>query len=134
MGKSSPGVTMPQYRALVELSSRGPQSLVSLAQLLGMPVPGASRLCDRLVGKGLVDKSQSPTSGRSIVLSVSDKGAALAASILDERRAELRALLAGLPARQRRNLRESLNLVAAALGEERHLRRPPAADPTREKR
>ena len=45
-------VTLPQYRALVVLASRGPQRAVDLAGVLGVNPSSATRLVDRLVRSG----------------------------------------------------------------------------------
>src|SRR5215470_14760983 len=47
-------VTLPQYRALVVLAARGPQGTAELAAALTVNPSTATRLCDRLVRKGLV--------------------------------------------------------------------------------
>ena len=48
------GVTPSQYRALTVLSTGGPQRLAALATALGVTPSTATRMCDRLVAKGLV--------------------------------------------------------------------------------
>ena len=53
-------VTLPQYRALVVLASRGPQRPTGLADALGVHPSTITRLCDRLVGKRLVQRGESP--------------------------------------------------------------------------
>ena len=45
-------VTLTQYRSLVILASRGPQSVAALAEAVSVTPPTASRLCERLVKKG----------------------------------------------------------------------------------
>ena len=45
---------MTQYRTLVVLASRGPQSAAALAEAVDVTPPTATRMCDRLVRKGLV--------------------------------------------------------------------------------
>ena len=47
-------VTLAQYRTLVVLASRGPQTLQALATELEVVPSTATRMCDRLVRKGLV--------------------------------------------------------------------------------
>ena len=42
-------VTLPQYRALVVLASRGPQRPTELAEALAVHPSTITRLCDRLV-------------------------------------------------------------------------------------
>ena len=56
-------VTLPQYRTLIVLASRGPQNLVGLAEAVGVTSATATRMCDRLVKK-TVD-SASNREGRS---------------------------------------------------------------------
>src|ERR1700691_2441211 len=46
-------VTLPQYRFLIELASRGPQRLADLATAVGVDRSTATRMCDRLVRKRL---------------------------------------------------------------------------------
>ena len=47
-------VTLPQYRALVVLASRGPQRVVDISTELGVNPSTGTRMCDRLVRKGLM--------------------------------------------------------------------------------
>lgn len=49
-------VTLPQYRALVVIASTGLQGVVELAEAVVLIPPTASRMCERPVRKGLVDK------------------------------------------------------------------------------
>ena len=56
-------VTLPQYRALVVLASRGPQRIVDLAGFLDVTASTATRMCDRLVRKGLVRRQRLRATG-----------------------------------------------------------------------
>ena len=47
-------VTLTQYRTLIVLASRGPQNLAGLAEAVGVTPATATRMCDRLVTKGLI--------------------------------------------------------------------------------
>ena len=120
MARSSE-ITIPQHRALLELALRGPQRLTSMSSLLGMPLSGTSRLCDRLIAKGLMRKRPDPHSGRSIELSVTPSGLEQVGLILDARRDELSDALAKIPAEERGALRDALSLIADSLGEPRGL-------------
>ena len=53
-------VTLPQYRALVLLVTRGDQNVGALAEALGIHASTATRLCDRLLAKGLIVRSTTP--------------------------------------------------------------------------
>ena len=48
-------VTLTQYRSLVVLASRGPQSMAALAEAVAVTPATASRMCDRLVKKSWSD-------------------------------------------------------------------------------
>src|SRR3954467_13124765 len=53
-------VPLPQYRALVLLASRGEQNVGSLADALGTHPSTTTRLCNRLVAKGLGQRGAAP--------------------------------------------------------------------------
>jgi len=57
-------VTLPQYRALVVLASRGPQRPSELAEALAVHPSTITRLCDRLTAKRLVHRAESAVSRR----------------------------------------------------------------------
>ena len=114
-------VTVPQLRVLVELLSTGPQTLGLLGRQVGLQPPSTSRMCDRLVRKGLIDKRRSPDSGRELVLSITGAGADVVRRAMEERRTELRQALSALPVSERAAVRRSLGLVAEAIGERREL-------------
>src|SRR5579875_2119893 len=59
-------VTLPQYRALVILASREELRPVDLAGVLGVSPSTATRMCDRLVRKGLVDRLHRDTDRREV--------------------------------------------------------------------
>src|SRR2546423_15581452 len=59
-------VTLVQYRALVLLGSRGEMNVGSLADALDIHQSTATRLCDRLVAKGLVARTASAESRREV--------------------------------------------------------------------
>ena len=49
-------ISLPQYRALVVLGSRGPQRPVDLAHALNVDPSTTTRMCDRLEGKNLITR------------------------------------------------------------------------------
>src|ERR1700759_4004882 len=59
-------VTLPQYRALVVLAARGPRGTAELAAALAVNPSTATRMCDRLVRKGLVRRHRQPGDPRPI--------------------------------------------------------------------
>ena len=54
LGDVAEEVTLTQYRTLVVLASRGTQTLAELAEAVDVMPPTATRMCDRLIKKGLI--------------------------------------------------------------------------------
>ena len=110
-------VTLPQYRALVVLVSRGPQRVASLAEALAVTPPTATRMCDRLVRKGLVRRRPSDEDRREVHLSISPAGRDLVTRVTARRRREIANLLAGIAAEDQAAMVELFGQLAQAAGE-----------------
>jgi DNA-binding MarR family transcriptional regulator len=79
-------VTLSQYRALVVLASRGPQRTMDLADELGVQSSTATRMCDRLIRKGLVRRFQRTEDRRVSWLGLTESGKDLIGSTMLRRR------------------------------------------------
>ncbi len=110
-------ITLRQYRALVLLGSRGEQNVSSLAEALEIHPSTATRLCDRLLAKGLIARSTSLESRREVTLGLSTAGKGLVRAVTARRRKELRRILAGLEPVAQRQLVEAFATFARAAGE-----------------
>lgn len=110
-------VTLPQYRTLIVLASRGPQRVAALADALGVTPPTATRMCDRLVRKGLVRRRTARDDRREIRLSLTPAGQALVAEVTARRRAEITELLAGISVDDQIAMVELFGRLARAAGE-----------------
>jgi DNA-binding MarR family transcriptional regulator len=110
-------VTLPQYRALVVLASRGPRNMGTLAGELAVHPSTATRLCDRLVARGLVERRPAPDSRREVLLSLTTRGRRLVDDVTARRRAELADIVARVPAAARRTTIEVMRTFADAAGE-----------------
>lgn len=109
------GVSTVQLRALTLMGDRvGGMNLVQLADQLGVAVSTASRLVDRLVAAGLVDRRPSPRTRREIRLSLTRSGRATVARYDKLRLAGLRACLDHVPADERDGVIEALRALVAA--------------------
>ena len=62
LGAIEDSITLPQYRALVLLASRGEENVGVLADALAIHPSTATRLCDRLARKGLIERNTSAES------------------------------------------------------------------------
>jgi DNA-binding MarR family transcriptional regulator len=110
-------VTLPQYRALVVLAARGPQGTAELAAALAVNPSTATRMCDRLVRKGLVRRHRQAGDRRSVRIALTAKGRDLVAEVTRRRRAELARLLGALPPAQHEPVIAAFRAFAAAAGE-----------------
>jgi DNA-binding MarR family transcriptional regulator len=68
------GVSAVQLRALTALRQKGEANLAQLAEDIGITVSTASRLVDRLVSAGWVNRAPSETNRREISLTLTDEG------------------------------------------------------------
>ncbi len=66
-------LTMPQVKTLF-LLAEGPQRMREIAARLGVEMPSATTMIDRLVAKGLVERRQDPGDRRAVVCSVTKAG------------------------------------------------------------
>jgi DNA-binding MarR family transcriptional regulator len=110
-------ITMPQFRLLVVLSTRGPLKLTVLAEYLDVKPPTATRMIDRLVSAGLVDRQVSPVSRREVVLDLTDAGVSVVAQVTQQRRREIARIVNRMPERQRNALVEAFEAFREAGGE-----------------
>jgi DNA-binding MarR family transcriptional regulator len=110
-------VTLPQYRALVVLASRGPQRPTELAERLGVHPSTITRLCDRLVAKRLVHRSESPSNRRETSIRLTPKGHRLVDAVTARRREEIAAIAAAVPARNRAATVQALRALGDAADE-----------------
>lgn len=110
-------VSLPQYRALVVLASRGPLRPVDLAEALGVDPSTATRLCDRLVDKRLISRRRQADDRREVRLDLHDRGRKLVAAVTDRRRADIRRILAAVPMSEREGLVAAFRAFGRAAGE-----------------
>ena len=111
---SGADVTLSQYRALVVLSSRGPQRIRDLADRLGIDGSNATRACDRLQRRGLVARHRAPDDRRAVRVSATEAGADLVRATTSVRRAEIARILAAMPKEGRNQVIAALEAFAAA--------------------
>jgi DNA-binding MarR family transcriptional regulator len=109
-------VTLPQYRALV-VPAAGPQGMAELAAALAVNPSTATRLCDRLVRKGLVRRHRQAGDRRLVRIAQTAAGRDLVAEVTQRRRAELARLLGALPPGQHEPVIAAFRAFAAAAGE-----------------
>ncbi len=110
-------ITLTQYRALVVLASRGGQRAADLAAALDVTPSTATRMCDRLVRKGLIERNRPDDDRRALDIVISDQGRVLLRQVTRRRRAEVGRILGAMPSAGREKLVAALRAFADAAGE-----------------
>lgn len=110
-------VTLPQYRALVVLASRGPQRVVDIAAELGVTSSTATRMCDRLVRKNLARRYRVARDRREVRLTLTPAGRTLVRAVTERRRDELVRVVDAMPADAHQPVITALQALSAATGE-----------------
>lgn len=110
-------VTLPQFRMLVVLSTRGATKLVTLADLLQVAPSTAMRMVDRLIAAGLADRHLNPGNRRETQLQLTEEGRRTVADVMTRRRAEIAGIVERLTPGQRAALVEALTAFSEAGGE-----------------
>jgi len=106
-------------RALVAVAARSLAAAGDEVTLPQYPVnpSTATRMCDRLVRKGLVRRHRQAGDRRMVRIALTAAGRDLVAEVTRRRRAELTRLLAGLPPDQHQPVIAAVGAFAAAAGE-----------------
>lgn len=109
-------VTLPQFRALVVLTLRGAQRPSDLGVELAVEPSTATRMCDRLVRKGLIARERSTVDRRAVQVGLTDAGRALVDTVMARRRRELEGLVAAVPAEHHPAVITALQALVDAAG------------------
>jgi DNA-binding MarR family transcriptional regulator len=110
-------LTIPQFRTLVILSTRGPVNLATLAGLFDVQPSTTGRMVDRLVGAGLIDRRQNPDSRRELVVELTPSGRTTVAKVTAGRRRALADIVHDMPDTDRHGLVRALTAFTRARGE-----------------
>ena len=110
-------ITVPQFRTLVILSTRGPANVATLAGLLDVQPSTATRMVDRLVVGGLLDRRTNPQSRREQIVALTDRGREVVDTVTAHRRDEIAAVASRMPVADRDGLVRALTAFTAAGGE-----------------
>ncbi|HTW20094.1 MAG TPA: MarR family transcriptional regulator [Mycobacteriales bacterium] len=117
LGRVEDQVTLPQYRALVVLATRGALRPVDLADALDVTPSTATRMCDRLVRKGLMERAHRDSDRREVELRLSAEGRRLVNEVTARRRRDLRRVLSRISASDQASLIQALRVFTDAAGE-----------------
>lgn len=110
-------ITLPQFRLLVVVATRGPLKHAVLAEYLGVNPSTATRMVDRLVAVGMVTREHNPASRREITVELTAEGARMVRQVTARRRKEIAKIVEKMPETARGGLVEVLSAFAQAGGE-----------------
>lgn len=125
-------LTLPQFRMVVLLDSRGPMKLTALADLLEVNPSTAKRMIDRLITSGMVDREPNRVTKREVVVVATEEGRRVVGEVMKRRRAEISTIVERMPAHLRHGLVEALTAFTEAGREPRWSARDEAPERTRD--
>lgn len=114
-----PPVTMPQWRVLV-LAEGEAQSIKSVARDLGVHPSNATRLCDRLVRAGLLDRRPLDHDRRQVSLTLTEAGRDFVERVFAHRRSTVARVLEELPVEQRTAVADAIDAFVTAAQHTEH--------------
>jgi DNA-binding MarR family transcriptional regulator len=117
LGAAEEEVTLPQYRALVVLSLRGPHRMTELADALEVNQSTVTRMCDRLDRKGLIARERPEDNRRIVIVTIAPAGQQLVAAVMRRRRSLIRSILRKMTPAAQHDLVVALAAFAQAAGE-----------------
>ena len=112
------GRPLGQIKAMLYLYRRGCCTVGEIASNVGVSMPAASELIDRLVDDGYLEREINPADRRQVLVRLTSEAQAYGAEIHALRRAQIRATLDRLPPEQQEGFVQGLTVLAEVLGED----------------
>ena len=109
------GLTMPKIRVLFLIGRSGPVSVGQVASGLGIAQPSATEIIEKLVGKGLVERTADPSDRRIVRVGLTERGKEMIDSPWETRRAVLASALRDASPDERMAIERGLALLCDAL-------------------
>jgi len=104
-------LSIPQFRSLRFIQRNPDTSLSDLADHLGLTLPSVSKLIDGLVKQELIDRQESTTDRRRLMLVLTQKGEAIIGSALASAQAHLSSILTALSNDELKTIHLALELL-----------------------
>jgi DNA-binding MarR family transcriptional regulator len=109
-------VTSPQLRVLVLIATHGPRTPGDVAADLGIHASNATRLSEKLVRAGLVERQGDAADRRYVRLHLTGAGRSLVERVIDHRRQAIAEVLAAMPTPSRAAAARAFDAFARAAG------------------
>lgn len=104
-------LSMPVINTLFRLHYRGGCGITDLGEEMGVSIPAASQLLDKMVHHGLVERSEDPQDRRNKRVSLTDAGNVLVSQALEAREGWMHTLAGELSQSQQVDVERSLKLL-----------------------
>ena len=104
-------ITVAQYQALLVLARSGPTRPLDFTEVLGVDPSTTTRLCDRLVRRGLIVRERPEHNRREVQIALSPSGQALIDAIATDRRARFSEVVDAVPMSRRPALLACLEML-----------------------
>ena len=109
--------TLPQFRMLAVLAVLGRARSARVARALALDASTVTRLADRLVAAGHVERGSDPRHRSVVTLELTSSGQSLVSAVSGWRQRELSRIVAALPPATRAQLTSVLEQLVTAAGE-----------------
>src|SRR3954454_11364577 len=109
-------VTVPQFRSLVVLATAGPQTVSALADGLAVHASTMTRMCNRLVSRGLVVRAPSAVDRREVVIALTGPGRSVVEKVMAARRTKIDDIVRSMGDDDRRAVVVALDKFVQAAG------------------
>jgi DNA-binding MarR family transcriptional regulator len=110
-------ITLAQFRMLAVLAGLGRARSARVARALGLDASTVTRLADRLVAAGHVERGSDPGHRSVVTLELTSSGQSLVSAVSGWRQRELGRIVAALPPATRAQLTDVLGQLVTAAGE-----------------
>lgn len=107
-------ISIPQYRILVILGGRGELPMSEIVKGISLAPASATRLCDDLLKKGLVDRKAHLDDRRQVIITITHDGSQLLRRVTESRRRMIIEVVANLSETDLNEVEEGFSLFANA--------------------
>lgn len=104
-------ITPEQWSVLYQLHKEGPITQKEIAKLTAKDQPTTARIADLLIKKELIHKKMSPEDRRAFIVSLTNKGEAVAAKIVPIESQTMDDILSGINQNQVQQFKEMLQKI-----------------------
>ncbi|MDA8026651.1 MAG: MarR family transcriptional regulator [Actinomycetota bacterium] len=107
-------ISIPQYRILVILGGRGDLPMSEIVKETSLAPASATRLCDDLLKKGLIDRKAHLDDRRQVIITITNEGSQLLRRVTESRRGMITEVVANLGEADLNEVEEGFALFAKA--------------------